>query len=65
MKTNDGKPTHCGCGKPLLDTITTCSAEGCDCKFIILTCQACQRAWGFDFVTKAWVELEEVKDDES
>jgi hypothetical protein len=55
----DGKPTHCYCDRELIDTIVQCSADDCDCRFTILTCQSCERGWGFDHHSQSWVELEE------
>lgn len=64
MRTRLEKPTHCECGRELLDTITACSGEGCTCKIVLRTCQVCERAWGYDYTVAAWTELEEVEESE-
>jgi hypothetical protein len=54
--------THCdGCEEPVIDSIQMCAC--CNDRYVAKFCHNCERGWGWDYRTKQWVELEEVKDD--
>lgn len=65
-KVPKGYPKTCeGCKGDLVPTIQRCSCKNCSGRYVIFVCNNCIRAWGFDFNSNSWIELEEVKDETS